>query len=129
MIINIGCDLVNIVRFKKSLQNKKFTDRIFHQTEIDYCKPKKDEASSLAARFAAKEAFAKALGSGIFAQGIGFSEIWIENAPNGKPTVRVSKKLETQLDSQGVTGWDVSLSHHVDYAMATVVMYSKGSNK
>jgi len=118
----IGCDLVCISRFKKSLQLEKFVNRIFHKQEIAYCEQKHDKASSYAARFAAKEAFSKALGSGMFADGLAPNDIWVQNLENGKPQIFVSNKLQTKLNSLGVCDYDVSLSHHEDYAMAVVTI-------
>ncbi len=124
MKINIGCDLVCISRFKKSLESKKFIDRVFHEEEQIYCNSKKDSTPSYAARFAAKEAFAKALNTGLFADGVSPSDIWIQNEKNGKPTIMVSEKLKVRLQSENISGWDVSLSHHIDYAMASVLIYT-----
>lgn len=123
MKITIGCDLVYITRFKKSLQNKKFIDRVFHKIEQDYCNSKKNSAASYAARFAAKEAFSKALGTGLFSQNVSPSDIWIENDAHQKPILYVSEKLMKILKNKKIKHWDVSLSHHGTYAMATVVVY------
>ena len=94
--IRIGNDLVNIPRFEKSLKIGNFIQKVFHPNEIAYCESKvKDRSSSYAARFAAKEAFSKALGTGIYAQGVSPKDIWIENEANGRPFLNVSenKKL------------------------------------
>lgn len=123
MKINIGCDLVCISRFKKALLNKKFVERVFNQAEQEYCNAKKNSAASYAARFGAKEAFAKALGTGLFAQNVAPSDIWVQNELNGKPTITVSAKLQKILNTQKIKNWDVSLSHHGDYAMAQVIIY------
>lgn len=125
MKINIGCDLVCLSRFKKTLENKRVVNRIFHQNEKDYCDSKKNRLASYAARFGAKEAFAKALGTGLFAKGIAPIDIWVENDSNGKPQIVVSEKLKKILKKQKISGWDISLSHHGDYAMANVILYSK----
>ncbi|MES2615082.1 MAG: holo-ACP synthase [Bdellovibrionota bacterium] len=123
MKIYIGNDLVHLPRFEKSLQLEKFIAKIFHLREIEYCEKKKDKLSSYAARFAAKEAFSKALGTGLYAQGVAPTDVWIENLESGKPQLFYSEKLREILRTHGITGCDVSLSHHGEYAMAHVVLY------
>ena len=118
----IGCDIVYIKRIEKLLLQDKFIERIFHETECKYCEKKVKKSSSYAARFAAKEAFAKAIGSGLYHEGVGPRDIWIENDASGKPILRVSEKLEEKLKVYHIKSWDVSLSHHEDYAMAVVVV-------
>lgn len=125
MKISIGCDLVYITRFKKSLESRRFIERVFHKIEQEYCDSKKNKAASYAARFAAKEALAKALGTGLFSQNVAPNDIWIEHDIHKKPILCVSQKLKKILNQKKITHWDVSLSHHGNYAMATVVMHGK----
>lgn len=121
--IFIGNDLVHLPRFEKSLGVGNFISKIFHTREIEYCEKKQDKLSSYAARFAAKEAFSKALGTGLYAQGVAPIDVWIENLENGKPQLFFSPKLQEILNTKGITGWDVSLSHHGEYALAHVILY------
>ena len=121
--IFIGNDLVHLPRFEKSLAVGNFISKIFHAHEIEYCEKKVDKLSSYAARFAAKEAFSKALGTGLYAEGVAPSDVWIENLESGKPQLFFSQKLQEILNTKGITGWDVSLSHHGEYALAHVILY------
>lgn len=123
--IFIGNDLVHLPRFNQSLALKNFIQKIFHAREIEYCEKKMDKNSSYAARFAAKEAFAKALGTGLYAAGVAPTDIWIENMETGKPTLVFSQKLQALLKEKKVSSSDVSLSHHGEYAIAHVVLYGE----
>ncbi len=123
--IRIGNDLVNIPRFEKSLKIGNFIQKVFHPNEIAYCESKvKNRSSSYAARFAAKEAFSKALGTGLYAQGVSPKDIWIENEVSGRPFLNVSENVKQILNENEIHDFDVSLSHHVDYAIACVVLYT-----
>ncbi len=122
--IFIGNDLVYLPRFEKSLTIANFLQKVFHMHEIEYCEKKADKISSFAARFAAKEAFSKALGTGLYAEGVVPVDVWIENLENGKPTLCFSENLQIILKDKGISGWDVSLSHHGEYAMAHVILYA-----
>jgi len=86
-IFGIGTDIVDISRIKKIL-NKKFISRIFSVKEIQYCESKIDKSAYYSKRFAAKEAFTKALGTGI-SKGISFNEISISNNKNGSPYIEL----------------------------------------
>ena len=83
-IFGIGTDIINVDRIKNSLKNKNFIDRIFNKKEIQKCKKIYNSSNCFAKRFAAKEAFAKALGTGV-SKGINFNEIVILNKKTGKP--------------------------------------------
>ena len=87
-IFGIGTDIVKIKRLKKSLKNQLFLKRIFSTDEILRCSRIKNSANCFAKRFSAKEAFAKALGTGI-SKGINFNEIIILNEKNGKPFIKL----------------------------------------
>ena len=122
--IRIGNDLVNIPRFEKSLKVGKFIQKVFHPNEIAYCESKGiNRIPSFAARFAAKEAFAKALGTGLYANGVSPKDIWIENEESGRPFLNISDNIKQILEKYEIHDFDVSLSHHVDYAIASVVLF------
>ena len=89
-IFGIGTDIVNIKRMEKSLKKKgfKFKNRIFSQSEIDYCENKKNSFSFYAKRYAAKEALSKALGTGIRKE-VAFKNIEISNNSFGKPYIKL----------------------------------------
>ena len=91
-IFGLGTDVVNLKRFKSIIKkNNSFKKRIFSKSEIDHCEKKNDNASFYAKRFAAKEAFSKALGTGI-AKGLSFNEIIIMNNHLGKPEFSIKGK-------------------------------------
>ena len=87
-IFGIGTDIVSVDRIKKSVKNKNFLKRIFNKKEILKCKKVNRSINCLAKRFAAKEAFSKALGTGI-SKGINFNEIVILNKKSGKPYINI----------------------------------------
>ncbi len=120
--IQVGNDLVYLPRFEKSLLVGNFEQKIFHPKEIEACEKKAKPAHSFAARFAAKEAFSKALGTGLYVEGVTPLDVWIENLPSGKPELFFSEKLIEFITKMGIDTWDVSLSHHGEYAMAHVVL-------
>ena len=96
-IYGFGSDIVDIIRFKKILiKNKKFKERIFAKTEIVYCSKKKNSTACFAKRFAAKEAFSKALGTGI-SNDISFKEIVIKNDVKKKPNIIILGNSLKQL--------------------------------
>ena len=87
-IFGIGTDIVSVDRIKSSLKNKKFINRIFNKKEILRCKNINNSKNCYAKRFAAKEAFSKALGTGI-SNGISLNEIIVLNKKSGKPYISI----------------------------------------
>ena len=87
-IFGVGADIIKINRIKKSLKKKAFVKRLFNKEEILKCSKIKNSANCFAKRFAAKEAFSKALGTGI-SKGINFNEIVVSNQKNGKPIIKL----------------------------------------
>jgi holo-[acyl-carrier protein] synthase len=123
MVVGIGTDLIEIVRIQQSVARfgDRFLRRVFTPGEIDYCQRKKNAAESFAARFAAKEAGAKALGTGI-SQGIGWLELEVARQPSGKPSLQLSGRAAQRARSLGVASVALSLTHSKDIALAVVVM-------
>ena len=125
-IFGIGADIVNINRIKKSLTNKVFIKRIFNSVEIDKCKNHINKANCFAKRFAAKEAFSKALGTGI-SNGINFNEIIVSNIKSGKPNIKLSGKTKKKVNKvikKNKFNIFLSLSDDKPFAVATVVISS-----
>ncbi len=91
--LGIGVDIIDNFRIKKSLSNKKFLLRIFSKSEIKKSKKILNKTAFFAKRFAAKEAFSKALGTG-FRNGLNFNDISVVNDKYGKPTIKLSNKLK-----------------------------------
>jgi len=114
----IGIDLIEIGRIRESVSRwgTHFLNRIYTQSEIDFCK---GNINSLAARFAGKEAVMKALDSG--QDTILWREIEILNEENGKPRLILHGKALQRLDSLGLKALEISLSHSRDNAIALVV--------
>lgn len=122
MIIGIGVDLVETPRIARAVERhaSRFLKRLFTQGEIAYCEKFKNQAERFAARFAAKEAAFKALGTG-WREGVRWLDVEVTHLPSGKPKLVLSgraKELATQL---GVTRIAVSLSHADRYVVAQVV--------
>ncbi|PLY01089.1 MAG: holo-[acyl-carrier-protein] synthase [Desulfuromonas sp.] len=121
-LAGIGTDLARISRFEKFLDRKMAViERIFTAGEIEYALAKKYPAPHLAARFAAKEAFLKALGLGL-RDGISWHDMTVELNPLGKPSLRLSGRAREIFDGQDCSGLHLSYSHEGDYAVATVVL-------
>ncbi len=121
MIIGIGTDIAEVPRIAKSIENNSFKEKVFSKVEISYCETKTNKAESYAARFAAKEAFFKALGTG-WRGGMAFNEVEILNDELGKPTINVLGTTAEIIKEKNIRIIHVSLSHIKDVAMATVVL-------
>ena len=123
-IFGIGTDIVSIDRINRSLKNKNFLKRIFNEKEILKCKKVYNQYNCFAKRFAAKEAFSKALGTGI-SNGINFNEIIILNDKSGKPYINlkgVTEKKIKKIFRKKKTKISLSLSDEKDYAVAFVTI-------
>ncbi|MFI3257070.1 MAG: holo-ACP synthase [Spirochaetales bacterium] len=121
MIVGCGIDIVNIHRFSTSAQNIRFLKRFFHPDEIRYiCLSAQNATQSTAVRFAAKEAFGKALGTGLYP--LTLKEICVKQNKNGKPTLHVYGTTKKKLEENGVNYIHLSLSHEKDYAIAQVIL-------
>ena len=123
MIYGIGVDIVATERFQRFIDagNSAIMDRLFTQAERSLCRSRKDAASCLAARFAAKEAFLKALGTGL-RDGISWQDMEVSNNALGKPELNLSGKAAEQVQANGVIGVHLSLSHDNGSAIAMVVL-------
>ncbi|MDD2506686.1 MAG: holo-ACP synthase [Candidatus Cloacimonetes bacterium] len=121
MIIGVGTDIVEIGRIDRLLdRNPRFVDKVFSSAEIEYCSSKASPAQSFAARFAAKEAFLKSLGTG-WDQGISWQEIEVMNDNQGKPDIRLCGKAKELAEQKGIRLIHLSLSHEKQYAVASVI--------
>jgi holo-[acyl-carrier protein] synthase len=108
-------------RIKKNILDSNFVSRVFTETEKEYCEARKMNAGeSYAARYAAKEAFAKALGTGI-GKGILLKDIEVFRK-DGKPAIRLYNKALELMNEHGTYSMDVSISHTGDTAVASVVI-------
>ena len=133
-IFGIGTDIVNIRRIEQSLKKHKFSfkNKIFSKKEISYCEKRKNPGAFYAKRFAAKEAFTKALGTGI-RKGVNLKNIEITNNVHGKPSILLKGNLANYLKKR-IKGkkYDIhlSLSDDKPWAQATVIIsYNKSGKK
>lgn len=122
MILGIGVDIVEIQRIAEAVRNPRFIERVFTLEEREYCESKKSQkASSYAARFAAKEASLKALGTGLSKGRWLDVEITVTSA--GKPEVLLRGFFAEIAQQMGVTEIHISLTHSRDYAVAQAIVW------
>ena len=122
-IYGIGTDIVSVDRIKRSLKNKNFKKRLFGKEEISKCSKSININNCYAKRFAAKEAFSKALGTGI-SSGINFNEIVVVNEKSGKPLIRLKGKTKTKINTRlkKKAKINLSISDEKKYAVAFVTI-------
>ena len=122
MIKGTGVDIIEISRIEKSLTNEKFIERIFTKKEQEYCNSRKQMAvSSYAARFAAKEAVVKALGTGISGGGL-WTDIEILPDDDGAPHVKLYGYFAYIDTKRKIYNIFISLSHCKEYAVAQAIL-------
>lgn len=127
MSIQCGVDIIEIDRIKHSLESTgdAFRNRVYTKREIEYCESKKVvRYQSYAARFAAKEAVAKAFGTGI-SEGVEFKDIEILNDDKGKPFILLDGRAKEVFDQLGGQTISLSISHCHQYAVAYVILETK----
>jgi holo-[acyl-carrier protein] synthase len=121
MITGIGVDVVHVSRMKRWRNIPGLLERFFHSEELSGVLSRRSGVDlSLAARFAAKEAFGKALGTGL--AGITLKDIWVKNRHNGQPEILVSGTASAAMENCGAKRIHVSLTHERDNATAIVVL-------
>jgi holo-[acyl-carrier protein] synthase len=123
MLIGTGVDLIEVERIAHSIERygERFLRRVYTDHEIAYCNRKRVSAESFAARFAAKEAGAKALGTGI-SRGVTWNEFQVARNPGGRPILELRGRAALLATELGVRAISLSLTHTSGLAMATVVM-------
>jgi holo-[acyl-carrier protein] synthase len=127
MIYGIGTDLIEIPRIEQALARfgERFAKRILCPPELKRFESHKQKANYLAKRFAAKEAFTKALGTGIHAPA-NWHGVWVVNLRSGKPELQFSDPLKALLETRAIRRAHVSLSDERALAMAMVVLECDG---
>ena len=120
MIVGLGTDIIEIARIKKAMTNERFLSKIFTESEIAYCQQKAQPEASFAARFAAKEAVAKAFGRGIGQ--IGWRDIIVVNHDNGQPSIALKHEALRLKEQLGIKTLWITLTHSRDYAVATAIL-------
>ena len=125
MIYGIGTDIVAVERFQRFIDtgNSALIERLFTPAERSRCEKRKDAASCLAARFAAKEAFLKAVGTGL-RDGLSWQDMDVSNDALGKPELKLSGKAAELFQALGLMRVHLSLSHDGGNAIAMVVVES-----
>ena len=123
MLIGTGVDLIEVERIAHSIERfgERFLRRVYTDHEIAYCRGRRGSAESFAARFAAKEAGAKALGTGI-SRGVTWNEFQVARNPGGRPVLELRGRAALLAKELGVRAISLSLTHTGSLAMATVVM-------
>jgi holo-[acyl-carrier protein] synthase len=123
MIEGMGTDLVEVARLESAARRlgDRFLERVFTPSEIAYCRSRHHAFQSFAARFAAKEAFLKALGTGL-RDGLSWQDMDIVCDGAGRPDLMLAGRALELTTARGVTGVFVSLSHTAEYGMAVVIL-------
>ncbi len=126
-LLGIGIDVVEVERIDSSIDEfgDKFLQRIFTKAEQDYCQSQKRSSIHFAARFAAKEAIAKAFGTGIGKE-ISWLDMEILRQPSGEPKVLMSGEGKKYAEKMKVADIKISLTHAEHYAAANAVVLTKG---
>jgi holo-[acyl-carrier protein] synthase len=125
MIIAIGVDLVELSRIEEvfTRRGERFRRRVFTEGEISYCERRASKLASYAARFAAKEAVMKALGTG-WSDGVGWKDIEVVSGPTGAPMIQLHRSALDRMREIGATRAFVSLTHSAELAIAHIVLES-----
>jgi holo-[acyl-carrier protein] synthase len=120
MLDSVGIDMVEVKRIKILMEKwgDRFLHRVFTPWEIAYCKSKHSPEQSFAARFAAKEAILKAIGTGL-SQGIRWTSMEVVNDKNGSPSVKFGKRIKDKIGDKKIL---ISMSHTKEYAVAQAVL-------
>lgn len=123
VIVGVGIDLASVRRMERVLERRgeRARLRFFTAAESARCAAARSPAESFAARFAAKEAFYKALGTGVGGAG-GWTEVEVVSAPSGAPSLRLSGRAERAAAERGVSRIHLALTHTGDTAAAVVVL-------
>ena len=122
MIIGCGIDIVKIERIEKIINKweESFTNRVFTHSERQYCEKKKSGYQSYAGRFAAKEAFLKALGLGL--NGVSWKDVEVNNNRFGQPFLKLDGKLKKIVSDKKIAKIFLTISHTNEYAIAEVIL-------
>lgn len=123
MILGIGIDITDIQKIEESIRHESFRRKVFTSAERNAAEKFQNQSEHLAGKFAAKEAFMKAIGAGIW-QEIGFAQIEVLNDESGKPYLRLSGKAKARLQQIEAKQVHVSISHSAGVAVAVVILDS-----
>lgn len=121
MILGIGLDLCDVRRLQRALARAGFRDRVFAEEEIRDCDRRARRHVHYAARFAAKEAFLKAIGTG-WGRGVGWRDVVVERRGDGPPRLQITGAAARRAEALGVRRTHLSITHDGDYAAAMVIL-------
>ena len=123
MIVGTGIDVADVSRIRRSIERhgERFLERVFTPAERAYVERKRNRFERYAARFAAKEAAMKAIGTG-WNRGVRWQDFEVTNLPSGKPTLRFSGKAGELVEKLGVKSVALSISHTETLAIAEVIL-------
>ena len=129
MIIGIGADIAEVPRLREAIERhgERFLQRVFTEREIAYCQRHRNSEERFAARFAAKEAMMKALGTG-WRRGITWRDIEVSNAQGGQPNIQLTGKALEIFHSLGGERIYLSLTHTDNYALAQVIIEGESAS-
>ncbi len=120
-IYGIGTDIIEISRIEKAINRTKlFKEKVYSEKEIEYIEKKKNSYASYAGRFAAKEAFSKAMGTGV--RGFLLKDVEILNDELGKPVIYLYNEIKKLAEGLKI---QISISHSKEYAVSTVILYKE----
>ncbi len=125
MIVGTGIDIAEVPRIREAIERhgQRFLNRIFTEGEIQYCESKANRVERYAARFAAKEAGMKAIGTG-WNHGVRWRDIEVARKPGGRPSLVLHGKAAEFAAKLGATNIALSLTHTAEQAMAQVILES-----
>jgi holo-[acyl-carrier protein] synthase len=125
MIVGTGIDIVEVPRIAASIERfgSRFLRRVFTEGEIQYCESKANRVERYAARFAAKEAAMKALGTG-WNHGVAWRDVEVCREPGGRPTLTFHRKAAEFAAKLGARHGALSLTHTAEHAIAQVILES-----
>jgi holo-[acyl-carrier protein] synthase len=123
MIVGTGIDIAEVARIQGTIQRhgERFLKRVFTEGEIQYCESKANRIERYAARFAAKEAGMKAIGTG-WNHGVRWRDLEVSRKPGGRPTLLLHGKAAEFASKLGATNIALSLTHTAEQAMAFVIL-------
>lgn len=123
MIVGLGVDMEEITRVGEAIKRhgRSFLDRIFTPAEIAYCERHRDSVERYAARFAAKEATMKALGTG-WGKGVRWRDIEVARKPGGRPTIVLHGVAREHAERMGARKVSLSITHTGNFALAEVIL-------
>lgn len=122
MIVGIGVDIISVKRIRSAVERHgdRFTRKLFTPAELAYCRARTRQYEHMAGRFAAKEAVAKAIGTGV-AHGVSVREVEVVNNPDGKPDIVLHGRTERIVADRRIRNIHVSLSHTEEFAVAYAI--------